>query len=78
MRTGLPQFLSVVLVYVLYVCCVVSPVGIEALHYLRETVLVDPEAQALPSEVELANRLGVCHVPQVREAMLLLVCDGLR
>ena len=48
-----------------------------ALHYLRETVLVDPDAQGtFLSEVELANRIGVSRTP-VREALLLLVADGL-
>jgi DNA-binding GntR family transcriptional regulator len=48
-----------------------------ALHYLRETVLVDPDAQGtFLNEVELANRIGVSRTP-VREALLLLVADGL-
>ncbi|MDT7777072.1 MAG: hypothetical protein QOC67_5996 [Pseudonocardiales bacterium] len=48
-----------------------------ALHYLRETVLVDPSAQGtFLNEVELATRIGVSRTP-VREALLLLVADGL-
>jgi DNA-binding GntR family transcriptional regulator len=48
-----------------------------ALHYLRETVLVDPDAQGtFLNEVELASRIGVSRTP-VREALLLLVADGL-
>jgi DNA-binding GntR family transcriptional regulator len=48
-----------------------------ALHYLRETVLVDPGAQGtFLNEVELASRIGVSRTP-VREALLLLVADGL-
>lgn len=48
-----------------------------ALHYLRETVLVDPAVQGtFLNEVELAGRIGVSRTP-VREALLLLVADGL-
>ncbi|RZQ62370.1 GntR family transcriptional regulator [Amycolatopsis suaedae] len=48
-----------------------------ALHYLRETVLVDPEVQGtFLNEAELATRIGVSRTP-VREALLLLVADGL-
>jgi DNA-binding GntR family transcriptional regulator len=47
------------------------------LHYLRETVLVDPSAEGtFLNEVELASRIGVSRTP-VREALLLLVADGL-
>jgi DNA-binding GntR family transcriptional regulator len=49
----------------------------KALHFLRETVLADPAVQgAFLSEVELAGRIGVSRTP-VREALLLLVADGL-
>lgn len=48
-----------------------------ALHYLRETILVDPDVQGtFLNEVELAGRIGVSRTP-VREALLLLVADGL-
>ena len=48
-----------------------------ALHYLRETVLADPDVQGtFLNEVELAGRIGVSRTP-VREALLLLVADGL-
>ena len=48
-----------------------------ALHYLRETVLVDPRVQGtFLNENELAGRIGVSRTP-VREALLLLVADGL-
>ncbi|WP_028937816.1 GntR family transcriptional regulator [Pseudonocardia spinosispora] len=48
-----------------------------ALHYLRETVLADPNVQGtFLNEVELADRIGVSRTP-VREALLLLVADGL-
>lgn len=48
-----------------------------ALHFLRETVLADPEVQGtFLNEVELAGRIGVSRTP-VREALLLLVADGL-
>lgn len=49
----------------------------KALHYLRETVLADPHVQGtFLNEVELASRIGVSRTP-VREALLLLVADGL-
>jgi len=49
----------------------------KALHFLRETVLADPAIQGtFLNEVELANRVGVSRTP-VREALLLLVADGL-
>src|SRR5579884_1799981 len=48
-----------------------------AMHYLRETVLADPNLQGtFLNEVELAKRIGVSRTP-VREALLLLVADGL-
>lgn len=48
-----------------------------ALRYLREVVLVDPDVQGtFLSEVELARRIGVSRTP-VREALMLLVADGL-
>jgi DNA-binding GntR family transcriptional regulator len=48
-----------------------------ALQYLRETVLADPGVQGtFLNEVELAGRIGVSRTP-VREALLLLVADGL-
>ena len=48
-----------------------------ALHYLREIVLVDPDVQGtFLNEVDLATRIGVSRTP-VREALLLLVADGL-
>ena len=48
-----------------------------ALHFLRETVLADPAVQGtFLNEVELAGRIGVSRTP-VREALLLLVADGL-
>ncbi|GAA5169657.1 GntR family transcriptional regulator [Pseudonocardia eucalypti] len=47
------------------------------MNYLREVVLSDPEAQgSFLNEVELAERIGVSRTP-VREALLLLVADGL-
>jgi DNA-binding GntR family transcriptional regulator len=49
----------------------------KALHYLRETVLADPAVQGtFLSELELAERIGISRTP-VREALLLLVADGL-
>ncbi|MCW0212811.1 MAG: GntR family transcriptional regulator [Pseudonocardia sp.] len=48
-----------------------------AVHYLRETVLADPAVQGtFLNEGELATRIGVSRTP-VREALLLLVADGL-
>ncbi|GAA1830700.1 GntR family transcriptional regulator [Pseudonocardia ailaonensis] len=48
-----------------------------ALLYLRETVLADPAVQGtFLNEGELAVRIGVSRTP-VREALLLLVADGL-
>ncbi|MEJ3653775.1 GntR family transcriptional regulator [Actinomycetes bacterium KLBMP 9759] len=48
-----------------------------AYRYLRETVLVDPAVQGtFLNEVELAQVIGVSRTP-VREALLLLVADGL-
>ena len=48
-----------------------------ALHYLRETVLADPTVQgSFLNEVDIADRIGVSRTP-VREALLLLVADGL-
>jgi DNA-binding GntR family transcriptional regulator len=48
-----------------------------ALRYLRDEVLVDPNVQGtFLNEVELATRIGVSRTP-VREALLLLVADGL-
>lgn len=49
----------------------------KALHFLRETVLADPAVEGtFLNEVELAGRVGVSRTP-VREALLLLVADGL-
>ncbi|GAA4537374.1 GntR family transcriptional regulator [Pseudonocardia xishanensis] len=49
----------------------------KALHHLRETVLADPEiGGTFLNEVELASQIGVSRTP-VREALLLLVADGL-
>jgi len=49
----------------------------KALQYLRETVLADPAVQGtFLSELELAERIGISRTP-VREALLLLVADGL-
>lgn len=48
-----------------------------ALQYLRESVLADPQVQGtFLNEVELAKQIGVSRTP-VREALLLLVADGL-
>ena len=48
-----------------------------AYRHLRETVLVDPAVQGtFLNEVELAQEIGVSRTP-VREALLLLVADGL-
>ncbi|WP_232667611.1 GntR family transcriptional regulator [Pseudonocardia sp. TRM90224] len=48
-----------------------------AYRYLREIVLVDPAVQGtFLNEVELAQVIGVSRTP-VREALLLLVADGL-
>jgi DNA-binding GntR family transcriptional regulator len=48
-----------------------------AYRHLRETVLVDPAVQGtFLNEVELAQVIGVSRTP-VREALLLLVADGL-
>src|ERR1700754_4231723 len=48
-----------------------------AYRHLRETVLVDPAVQGtFLNEVELAQEIGVSR-PPVREALLLLVADGL-
>ncbi|MBC3190363.1 GntR family transcriptional regulator [Pseudonocardia sp. C8] len=48
-----------------------------ALQYLREEVLADPDVQgSFLNEVDLAKRIGVSRTP-VREALLLLVADGL-
>ncbi|OZM77079.1 GntR family transcriptional regulator [Pseudonocardia sp. MH-G8] len=48
-----------------------------AMHFLRETVLADPKLQGtFLNEVELAKQIGVSRTP-VREALLLLVADGL-
>jgi DNA-binding GntR family transcriptional regulator len=48
-----------------------------ALQYLRETVLAEPNLQGtFLNEVELAKKIGVSRTP-VREALLLLVADGL-
>ena len=67
-----------------YTCCVRT--GDEAgrqsgrdraLLYLRETVLTDPDAEGIfLNELELAQKIGVSRTP-VREALLLLVADGL-
>jgi DNA-binding GntR family transcriptional regulator len=48
-----------------------------AYRHLRETVLVDPAVQGtFLNEIELAQDIGVSRTP-VREALLLLVADGL-
>jgi DNA-binding GntR family transcriptional regulator len=48
-----------------------------ALQYLRDKVLTDPDVQGtFLNEVELATKIGVSRTP-VREALLLLVSDGL-
>jgi DNA-binding GntR family transcriptional regulator len=48
-----------------------------ALQHLRDEVLSDPAVQGtFLNEVELAKRIGVSRTP-VREALLLLVADGL-
>lgn len=48
-----------------------------AYRHLRETVLVNPAVQGtFLNEVELAGEIGVSRTP-VREALLLLVADGL-
>lgn len=48
-----------------------------AYRHLRETVLVDPAVQGtFLNEVEVAQSIGVSRTP-VREALLLLVADGL-
>ena len=48
-----------------------------ALDYLRNVVLADPDLQGcFLNEVDLAKRIGVSRTP-VREALLLLVADGL-
>jgi DNA-binding GntR family transcriptional regulator len=48
-----------------------------AYRHLRETVLVDPEVQGtFLNEVDLAQDIGVSRTP-VREALLLLVAEGL-
>jgi DNA-binding GntR family transcriptional regulator len=73
MRTG------VLLSVVLYIFCMpVRESGRDkAVRYLRETVLADPAVQGtFLNEVELAKRIGVSRTP-VREALLLLVSDGL-
>ncbi|MGY4541973.1 DNA-binding GntR family transcriptional regulator [Arthrobacter sp. UYNi723] len=49
----------------------------KAYAYLRENILVDPEVQGkFLNEQELAAEIGVSRTP-VREALLLLVSDGL-
>ncbi|MET1065054.1 MAG: GntR family transcriptional regulator [Arthrobacter sp.] len=49
----------------------------KAYSYLRESVLIDPEMQGkFLNEQELAAEIGVSRTP-VREALLLLVSDGL-
>jgi DNA-binding GntR family transcriptional regulator len=49
----------------------------KAYSYLRENVLIDPELQGkFLNEQELAAEIGVSRTP-VREALLLLVSDGL-
>ena len=48
-----------------------------AYRHLRETVLVDPAVQGtFLNEVDLAQDIGVSRTP-VREALLLLVAEGL-
>ncbi len=49
----------------------------KAYAYLRENILIDPEVQGkFLNEQELAAEIGVSRTP-VREALLLLVSDGL-
>lgn len=61
----------------LYTYCMPISGRDKALHHLREAVLVDPEVEGtFLNEGELATRIGVSRTP-VREALLLLVADGL-
>jgi DNA-binding GntR family transcriptional regulator len=67
----------------MYTCCMQhAPTSLEsgrerAYRYLRETVLVDPAVQGtFLNEVGLAQAIGVSRTP-VREALLLLVAEGL-
>jgi DNA-binding GntR family transcriptional regulator len=64
----------------MYTCCMqkAQASGRErAYRHLRETVLVDPDIQGtFLNEVDLAQDIGVSRTP-VREALLLLVAEGL-
>jgi DNA-binding GntR family transcriptional regulator len=62
----------------MYTCCMQHISGRQrAYRHLRETVLVDPAVQGtFLNEVDLAQDIGVSRTP-VREALLLLVAEGL-
>src|ERR687893_1918625 len=62
----------------MYTCCMQQVSGRErAYRHLRETVLIDPAVQGtFLNEVDLAQDIGVSRTP-VREALLLLVAEGL-
>jgi DNA-binding GntR family transcriptional regulator len=62
----------------MYTCCMQRVSGRErAYRHLRETVLIDPAVQGtFLNEVDLAHDIGVSRTP-VREALLLLVAEGL-
>lgn len=65
------------MVTVVYTCRMQESGRDRALHHLREVVLADPDVQGtFLNEVELARKIGVSRTP-VREALLLLVADGL-